>query len=65
VTELKGKSSEVKASGDRLIAERGVRDGHITYMPAPGHINMATMMIVATITLVAAAKNRKGESRGA
>jgi CopG family transcriptional regulator, nickel-responsive regulator len=32
--ELKGKSSEVKASGDRLIAERGVRHGHITYVPA-------------------------------
>jgi CopG family nickel-responsive transcriptional regulator len=37
VTVLKGKSSEVKAFADRVIAERGVRHGHITFMPAdPG-----------------------------
>jgi CopG family transcriptional regulator, nickel-responsive regulator len=34
LTVLKGKSSEVKAFADRVIAERGVRHGHITYMPA-------------------------------
>jgi len=41
VTVLKGKSSEVKAFADHVIAERGVRHGHITYMPvepaARGH----------------------------
>jgi CopG family nickel-responsive transcriptional regulator len=34
VTVLKGKSSEVKAFADRVISERGVRHGHITFMPA-------------------------------
>ena len=34
VTVLKGKSAEVKAFADHLIAERGVRHGHIAYMPA-------------------------------
>jgi CopG family nickel-responsive transcriptional regulator len=34
VTVLKGKSDEVKAFADRVIAERGVRHGHIAYMPA-------------------------------
>jgi CopG family nickel-responsive transcriptional regulator len=33
VTVLKGKSSEVKAFADRVIAERGVRHGHIIFMP--------------------------------
>ena len=43
VTVLKGRSAEVKAFADHVIAERGVRHGHITYMPAdigphaPGH----------------------------
>ena len=34
VTVLKGKSAEVKAFADHIIAERGVRHGHIAYMPA-------------------------------
>jgi len=34
VTVLKGKSHEVKAFADHVIAERGVRHGHIAYMPA-------------------------------
>src|SRR6516165_12005023 len=34
VTVLKGKSDEVKAFADHVIAERGVRHGHIAYMPA-------------------------------
>jgi len=34
VTVLKGRSAEVKAFADHVIAERGVRHGHITYMPA-------------------------------
>ena len=34
VTVLKGKSAEVKAFADHVIAERGVRHGHIAYMPA-------------------------------
>src|SRR5215472_13948308 len=34
VTVLKGKSGEVKAFADHVIAERGVRHGHIAYMPA-------------------------------
>ena len=34
VTVLKGRSDEVKAFADHVIAERGVRHGHIAYMPA-------------------------------
>src|SRR5262245_19026698 len=34
VTVLKGRSTDVKAFADRVIAERGVRHGHIAYMPA-------------------------------
>ena len=33
VTVLKGRSSEVKAFADQLIAERGVRHGHVTFVP--------------------------------
>ncbi len=33
VTVLKGRSTEVKAFADHLIAERGVRHGHIVFMP--------------------------------
>jgi CopG family transcriptional regulator, nickel-responsive regulator len=36
VTVLKGRSVEVKAFADHVIAERGVRHGHIAYMPANG-----------------------------
>jgi CopG family nickel-responsive transcriptional regulator len=37
VTVLKGRSSEVKAFADHVIAERGVRHGHIVFIPAdPG-----------------------------
>jgi CopG family nickel-responsive transcriptional regulator len=31
---LKGRSTDVKAFADHVIAERGVRHGHIAYMPA-------------------------------
>jgi CopG family nickel-responsive transcriptional regulator len=34
VTVLKGRSVDVKALADHIIAERGVRHGHIVYMPA-------------------------------
>jgi CopG family nickel-responsive transcriptional regulator len=34
VTVLKGRSTDVKAFADHVIAERGVRHGHIAYMPA-------------------------------
>jgi CopG family transcriptional regulator, nickel-responsive regulator len=34
VTVLRGRSDEVKAFADHVIAERGVRHGHIAYMPA-------------------------------
>ena len=30
---LKGPSSEVKAFADHVIAERGVRHGHVVFMP--------------------------------
>jgi CopG family transcriptional regulator, nickel-responsive regulator len=36
VTVLRGGSAEVKAFADHVIAERGVRHGHIAYMPADG-----------------------------
>src|ERR1700742_3478886 len=34
VTVLKGRSSEVKSFADHVIAERGVRHGHVVFMPA-------------------------------
>jgi CopG family transcriptional regulator, nickel-responsive regulator len=34
VTVLKGPSSEVKAFAEHVIAERGVRHGHVVFMPA-------------------------------
>ena len=34
VTVLKGPSSEVKAFAEHVIAERGVRHGHVAFMPA-------------------------------
>ena len=34
VTVLRGRSAAVKAFADHVIAERGVRHGHIAYMPA-------------------------------
>jgi CopG family nickel-responsive transcriptional regulator len=36
VTVLKGSSSEVKAFADHVIAERGVRHGHVVFMPTDG-----------------------------
>jgi CopG family nickel-responsive transcriptional regulator len=33
VTVLKGSSSEVKAFADHVIAERGVRHGHVVFVP--------------------------------
>ena len=35
VTVLKGRGSEVQSFADHVIAERGVRHGHVVYMPAP------------------------------
>ena len=35
VTVLKGRGAEVQAFADHVIAERGVRHGHIVYVPAP------------------------------
>jgi len=34
VTVLKGRSADVKAFADHVIAERGVRHGHVVFMPA-------------------------------
>ena len=34
VTVLKGRSSEVKAFADHVITERGVRHGHVVFMPS-------------------------------
>ena len=36
VTVLKGRGSDVQEFADRIIAERGVRHGHVVYMPAEG-----------------------------
>ncbi len=36
VTVLKGPSAEVKAFAEHVIAERGVRHGHVAFMPADG-----------------------------
>jgi len=35
VTVLKGRGSEVQSFANQVIAERGVRHGHVVYMPAP------------------------------
>lgn len=35
VTVLKGKGAEVQSFANHVIAERGVRHGHVVYMPAP------------------------------
>jgi CopG family nickel-responsive transcriptional regulator len=35
VTVLKGQGSEVQSFANRVIAERGVRHGHVVYVPAP------------------------------
>lgn len=37
VTVLKGHGSDVKAFADRVIAERGVRHGHVVMMPIEPH----------------------------
>ena len=37
VTVLKGRSAEVKAFADHVIAERGVRHGHVVMMPIEPH----------------------------
>jgi len=34
VTVLKGRGAQIQAFADRIIAERGVRHGHVVYMPA-------------------------------
>jgi CopG family transcriptional regulator, nickel-responsive regulator len=36
VTVLKGRGAEVQTFADRIIAERGVRHGHVVYLPADG-----------------------------
>jgi CopG family nickel-responsive transcriptional regulator len=36
VTVLKGRGSDVQEFADRIIAVRGVRHGHVVYMPADG-----------------------------
>ena len=36
VTVLKGRGTEVQSFANQVIAERGVRHGHVVYMPAPG-----------------------------
>ena len=37
VTVLKGRSTEVKAFADHVIAERGVRHGHVVILPIEQH----------------------------
>jgi CopG family nickel-responsive transcriptional regulator len=36
VTVLKGRGADVQEFADRIIAERGVRHGHVVYLPAEG-----------------------------
>jgi CopG family nickel-responsive transcriptional regulator len=36
VTVLKGRGADVQQFADRIIAERGVRHGHVVYLPADG-----------------------------
>ncbi len=39
VTVLKGRGSDVQELADHIIAERGVRHGHVVYLPADGTHN--------------------------
>jgi CopG family nickel-responsive transcriptional regulator len=41
VTVLKGRGAEVQAFADHVIAERGVRHGHVVYVPAPEGMTQA------------------------
>ncbi len=43
VTVLKGKGSEVQAFANHVIAERGVRHGHVVYVPATEGMKHAHM----------------------
>ena len=36
VTVLKGRGSDVQEFADHIIAERGVRHGHVVFLPADG-----------------------------
>jgi CopG family nickel-responsive transcriptional regulator len=36
VTVLKGRGADVQQFADRIISERGVRHGHVVYLPADG-----------------------------
>lgn len=36
VTVLKGRGADVQEFADHIIAERGVRHGHVVYLPAEG-----------------------------
>lgn len=36
ITVLKGRGSEVQKFADHIISERGVRHGHVVYLPADG-----------------------------
>jgi CopG family nickel-responsive transcriptional regulator len=36
VTVLKGRGADVQQFADRIVAERGVRHGHVVYLPADG-----------------------------
>ena len=36
VTVLKGRGADVQQFADRIIAERGIRHGHVVYLPADG-----------------------------
>jgi CopG family nickel-responsive transcriptional regulator len=36
VTVLKGRGADVAQFANRIIAERGVRHGHVVYLPADG-----------------------------
>jgi CopG family transcriptional regulator, nickel-responsive regulator len=40
VTVLRGRSAEVKAFADHIIAERGIRHGHIAYIPADAGVGL-------------------------
>jgi CopG family nickel-responsive transcriptional regulator len=37
VTVLKGRGTDVQNFADHIIAERGVRHGHVVYLPTNGH----------------------------
>ena len=68
VTVLKGRGSDVQEFADHIIAERGVRHGHVVYLPADGahsHGHDGTPIIIAIGRTTVDAQNKTPSSMSA